>query len=233
MTSCPPPVPDEVCLKLYRKALDCYGDIDVEVSSYTQRLRSVVQYHLLNTDNLDAYLKPLERWHTNDLYLSVGCAHRTEAAWRKFDSCFKPFIQRVACQVCGNSNAARELTFDVFADLFMSDRSGKSRIASYDGQCALTTWLRAVVANKAINEHKCRWKNSESLDSVESMIDTEQPARLEAALRASKYGPAITDALQSASQRLSQKESLLLLLRYQEGLHACEIARREGVHPST
>jgi len=233
MTGRAPLASNDLPLEAYRKAQQKYGNIDLAFSTFELRLNSIIAEHLPGSGSTPALIEFMSSWHTNDLYLTTGCAQRTEAAWQRFFHCFKPFIDHIALHVCEESSLAREIAADVLTDLCLCNRSGESRIAGYDGQCSLATWLRAIVTNKAVNEQKSKWSQAESIDNLGTIIDTRQFKRLEADARANEYGGALTDALDAATRALSPQESLLLLLRYEQQLQANEIARREGVHPST
>ncbi|HKY04302.1 MAG TPA: sigma-70 family RNA polymerase sigma factor, partial [Blastocatellia bacterium] len=116
---------------------------------------------------------------------------------------------------------------------FLHDRLGRSRIASYDGRSTLATWLRAVVTNRAINERERRFNNLDCLENVSEPADRSYATRFEAAMRATRYGAMIRDSFQIASRELSERESLILILRYDDMLQAVDIASFLGVHPST
>jgi len=70
---------------------------------------------------------------------------------------------------------AHDLADNILADLFLPDRSGNSRIVSYDGRSSLSTWLRVVISNRAINAQR----SSGSTQSVELLSDIPDEPALE------------------------------------------------------
>jgi RNA polymerase sigma factor (sigma-70 family) len=117
------------------------------------------------------------------------------------------------------------------ADLFLPDRSGCSRIASYDGRSSLGTWLRVVVCNRVINAQRCT-ASAKSTDLQPELPDGSALTRIEATVRARRYGPAIKDSMASACGTLTPRERLMLLWRYEDGLQLGQIAQLLGIHQS-
>ena len=175
----------------------------------------------------------LETLRSRDLYLSCACGLPNDKAWRRFERDYRAYICEIANQVTRNCSAADDLACGVLADLFFPDRSGHSRIASFDGQCSLATWLRVVIANKATNERGQRWNTVECFDSVPDVIDEASDQQPDLRVRAGRYEPIIAGAFRDASGSLSQSDRVLLLLRYDQGIQGSDIARMNGVHPST
>jgi RNA polymerase sigma factor (sigma-70 family) len=232
MTDKPPQALKHVFREAYRSALNSYGDIEVGFDQFANKLETIAQNEH-GEDFDESFLRGLvKKLHTNDVYLTIGCALPTETAWRTFTEYFKPIIHGVAFYATGDSERAWELTVDVLTHLYMPGRYGLSRIASFDGRWSLSTWLRTVVVNRVINENHSRWSKALPLDSVENLIDEGQPERLDAAVRASTYGSVVCDALIEACRALEDSEALMLLLRYDEGLNGIEIGRLLHVHPS-
>jgi hypothetical protein len=79
----------------------------------------------------------------------------------------------------------------VFTDLFFEDRSGRPRIASYEGQCSLARWLRIVISNRTINERQRKCNDVDSLESAPDFIDENSLQKIELLLRANQYRPIV------------------------------------------
>jgi RNA polymerase sigma factor (sigma-70 family) len=92
--------------------------------------------------------------------------------------------------------------------------------------------LRVVVTHHAANERE-RLRNSAGDPQVPDVADELAASRMDASLRACRYGQMIRDALRSSCDCLNERERLILLLRYDEGLQFGQIARIFGVHQST
>jgi RNA polymerase sigma-70 factor (ECF subfamily) len=170
--------------------------------------------------------------HTNDLYLALACARGSEAAWNRFTLMYSRYIQSAATFVTPPSSTPTEIADNVLVDLFLPGPSGRSRIGSYEGRSSLATWLRVVVTHHAANERE-RLRNSIGDPQVPDVPDELATSRMDASLRACRYGTMIRDALRSSCDCLTERERLILLLRYDEGLQFGQIARIFGVHQST
>lgn len=169
--------------------------------------------------------------HTKDLYLALACAQKADKAWERFSALYRKYINDLA-GFASLTNGA-ELADSVLADLFLPDHSGQSRIASYQGRSSLATWLRAIICHRAINERERRSNKAEDLEAIQEIADETALARMNALLRSRRYGPVIRESLRYSCQRLSDRERLILLLRYKDGLQLGQIAGLFGVHQST
>jgi RNA polymerase sigma-70 factor, ECF subfamily len=112
----------------------------------------------------------------------------------------------------------------------LPDRSGRSRIASYDGRSSLATWLRVIICHSAINERARKSNNMTRLDDLCEKADEEAARSIEMTLRSGRYRSLIRDSLEHACGELTDRERLLLLLRYENGLQLGQISRLFGLH---
>jgi RNA polymerase sigma-70 factor len=229
-------VPEETFSRLvaqaYADGYAVHGEIDLEMEVFANRLRQAVEKHLqtsFSDANLSEFFRSL---HTTDLYLASGCSQPSDAAWRRFEAAYRKFINDVARFVVTSADEAHELAADVEAHLYMPGRSGQSRMASFDGQQSLPTWLRFVITRRASYRKALRWNRVEPLDQAENIADDSSIARIEASLRRRHYEPMVEDCFREACNNLSDRERLIILLRYGQGLRMTEIANSLGVHPS-
>jgi RNA polymerase sigma-70 factor, ECF subfamily len=170
--------------------------------------------------------------HATDLYLALACAQKADKAWDRFNSLYRKYINDLA-NFAAMNNSASELAGSVLADLFLPDHSGQSRIASYQGRSSLATWLRAIICHRAVNERERLCNNVEDLEAVHEIADEAALSKMDALLRSSRYGSVIRESLRCSCEALSERERLLLLMRYDDGLQLGQIARLFGVHQST
>jgi RNA polymerase sigma factor (sigma-70 family) len=117
-------------------------------------------------------------------------------------------------------------------ELFMPDRSGLSRITSYDGRSSLAQWLRVIVAHRVANERARKANRMEYLD-VDEMRDDAALASVETTEQSQDFTDAVNSALADACRQLTRTERLILLWRYEGNLRLGEIASLLGVHMST
>ncbi len=174
-----------------------------------------------------------ERLHNRDLYLATCCAERLDSAWRRFEALYQRYIAELVRCLARNPLQASDVGDALMVDLFLPDRSGQSRIASYDGRSSLATWLHVIVTHRVANERTRKWNSVERPGEMPEVADHTAVGELEADLRAQRYGPAVDESLRRACQALSTRETRMLLWRYQRGLLLEEIARLLSIHPST
>jgi RNA polymerase sigma factor (sigma-70 family) len=132
-----------------------------------------------------------------------------------------------------NTDSAAELADNVLVDLFLPDASGDSRIASYEGRSSLATWLRVIVSHRATNERERLCNNMDGTDCIPEIVDQKSLWKMDASLRFVRYRDIIEDSFYYSCKSLTERERLLLLLRYDEGLRLGEIADLLSLHQST
>ena len=223
-----------------------YGDLGLKLPFYMQRIYAIVQKHLGASPVEQRALDFAKTLHGPDLYLATACAQHslgasnsgtgdhtidTSIAWKTLEKTYKGFICDLVHFFYSTSFAAQDLADSILAELFLPDRSGASRISSYDGRSSLSTWLRVVVCNRAINARRC----SSTVKSTEIQSEIpDEPAlqSIEMTLRARRYSEVLGDALELACRRLTPRERLVLLWRYEDGLQLGQIARLLDIHQS-
>lgn len=215
----------------YSDGYTLHGDIDLDRETFENGVHVVIEKHLGPDAPDSARLSFLRTLHTNDLYLAAACAQASEQAWRRFVAVYQKHINDVA-RFVARSDLAYELANNVLTDLFMPGRSGRSRIASFDGRESLGTWLRAVINHRAINQGLLKWNTFDSIDRAAEVADNSGIRRIEASIRGSRYESILPDAFERSIQSLTDRERLLLVLRYEDGLRIVEIAEVLRVHPS-
>ncbi len=217
----------------YSTGHSCHGDLRLGLAEFRAHLLMVIEKHLGPHASDASAISFINNLHTNDLYLATACAQHSAVAWSRFMSVYQHYVNDLALYVSPTTDAARELAASVLVDMFLPDRSGHSRIASYDGRSSLATWLRVIVSHRAINERSRMCNSMEHIDSVPEIADASGVRNIEMALRADRYDSMIKDALKSACKDITDRERLILLFRYDEELQVTQIARLIGVHPST
>ncbi|HEY7543522.1 MAG TPA: sigma-70 family RNA polymerase sigma factor [Blastocatellia bacterium] len=223
---------EELLVEAYTEAQHRYGRLGLAFDIYFGRLVSIIRKYLGDSPGDLEAVRFLGKTHTSDLCLTTACAQGSESAWEQFVRIYRGFVLRLANHACPNETAARELASNLISDLFAPDRSNRPRIASYDGQSSLATWLRVIVAHHAADERELKWNSVERLDNIPDIADTASVERMNASARASKYRLMILDALRGASDTLTTRERYILVMIYGESLQAKEVARLLGVDPS-
>ncbi len=223
-----------------------FGDLGLDLPTYTDRIDSIVRKHLGRAPSAGHALSFVKALHGRDLYLATACSQsspgtarhnsaeppeQASVAWKMLESTYKGLIYDLVRFFCRTSFTAQDLADSILADLFLPDRSGHSRIASYDGRSSLGTWLRVVICNRSINVQRCS-ACTKSTDLKYELPDGPAVANIELTVRAQRYGTAVEDSLGTACRGLTSRERLMLLWRYQDGLQLGQIARLLGIHQS-
>ncbi|MGC2695757.1 MAG: sigma-70 family RNA polymerase sigma factor [Candidatus Angelobacter sp.] len=223
-----------------------FGDLGLDLPTYGDRIDSIARKHLGEFSSVELATRFVKALHGRDLYLASACAQsvpgmiaqdspgpvdRSSIAWKMLENTYKGLIYDLVRFFYRTSFVAQDLADNILADLFLPDRSGHSRIASYDGRSSLGTWLRVVICNRSINAQRCS-ACSKSTDLQPELPDAPALANIELTVRAQRYGTALEDSLALACRELTPRERLMLLWRYQDGLQLGQIARLLGIHQS-
>jgi|SRR5579864_509699 len=242
----PPLQLDSVVSVAYLEGRSRFGDLGLELPAFIERIRSIVKKHLGPSPEpvqAEAFVKSL---HLGDLYLATACAQyspgyndnnggrsseHASAAWKILETTYRGFVCDLVRFFYRPGFVSQDLADNIIADLFLPDRSGAGRIASYDGRSSLSTWLRVIVCNRSINAQRCS-ANAKSTDIQPEMPDAPALESIEMTLRARRYRVALEDSLGSACRKLTPRERLVLLWRYEDGLQLGQIAKLLGIHQS-
>ena len=197
-----------------------------------------------DTSEVDAYLKSL---HLEDLALACACSDGIERAWEFFIAHFRQDLRNAARAMLrgsGVSDDARveELADSLYAELY-GVRSGpdgrrKSLFEYFHGRSKLSTWLRAVLAQKQVD----MFRTSGRTVSLEAEIEGEAPRDFvdhAASARANhdpdreKYLGRFDKALSVALGSLTARDRMILACYYVDRLSLAEIGRLLREHEST
>ncbi len=183
---------------------------------------------------LERYLSSL---HLEDLALACACADGHEAAWDHFVLEYRPVLYRSADAI-DPGGGARELADSIYADLFgLQERDGERRslFRYFHGRSSLSTWLRAVLAQR----HVDRVRSTRRLTPLDPLGNEEAvpPALVTAPATADPEAPRfvalIRHALLSALALLPDRDRLRLGCYYREDLTLAQTGRLLGEHEAT
>jgi RNA polymerase sigma-70 factor len=217
----------------YRLAVETHSDLSVNLADFENHLLRISHRYLGTAIPEQARVEFLKSLHTNDLLLSLSCALGGDAGWKRFYAVYRKYLCDVSRHLLGRSPDSEELGETIWVDLFLPDKTGQSRIASYDGRSSLATWLRVVVSNRVINERQRRSLSTGNIDAIPEPADPGALHNVEARVRRLRYQTMILEAFRRALASLSDRETLMVLMRYDQGLQLGEIARLFAVHQST
>ena len=155
------------------------------------------------------------------------------ASWEHFVLKQRPLLYRAADAI-DPSGGARELADSLYADLFgLGDRAGvrQSLFRYFHGRSSLTTWLRAVLAQRHVDRLRTS-RRLEALPDEDSSFALPAPARPIEPER-DRYLGLIRKALEAAVANLAARDRLRLACYYAQELTLAQTGRMLGEHEAT
>jgi RNA polymerase sigma-70 factor (ECF subfamily) len=179
---------------------------------------------------LERYLSSL---HLEDLALACACAGGDEPAWEHFVLVQRPLLYRAADSL-DPGGGARDLADSLYADLFgLGDRAGErqSLFRYFHGRSSLTTWLRAVLAQRHVDRLRTHRR-------LEALPEEASPSALKASAEAieperDRYLQLIRRALTEAVANLPARDRLRLACYYAQELTLAQTGRMLGESEAT
>ena len=234
--------------RLLARAADDYG---VPVTSLEQRIRAILQKHLLRDED-DAspavITEFVDKLQADDLCLIVACEQGNQRAWDDLVERFSPTVRSAARGASSNEDAAEDLAQSIWAELHGLrrgvDGQPTGKLAYYSGRGSLAGWLRAVVAQLAIDQHRkqsrlVQTEEDADFDRIVQSSDQHEWSGREPVVNpedetSRKLAAAeMQQALANALQQLAAEDRLLVKLYYFDGLRLKEAGAVLGVHEAT
>jgi len=234
--------------ELLARAVDARS---LSASAMTTHIRRAVEKYLLrddedaSADSISSFINALQ---ADDLCLVVACELGDQTAWDDLVERFSVTVRSAARSATSNEDAAEDLAQSIWAELHglkrKEDGVPAGKLAYYSGRGSLAGWLRAVVAQLAVDQHRKQARlvqteedsdfdrmsrDSESRDSKVSS-DTLDPEQAVAEKFAARD---LQAALAEAIEGLSQEDRLLVKLYYFDDLRLREAGAVLGVHEAT
>jgi len=218
----------EIITNQFVKCIEFSGDLDVTFDEYSEKLLdSLANIHGKNVINetenrMEDHINEI---YNNDLYLSIGLCKGNETAWVVFDQRFSAKIKQYALYYTKNEVLADQINLGLKGSLFLeSPKTGKSKIASYNGRGSLQSWLKVVIFRDVLSTQESEKKIS-SLDSVVFGIEDESVAQDDMLN--------LEEIVTAGFKQLNEEKKLLLreyfILRRRE----TDLANQLQVHVST
>jgi RNA polymerase sigma-70 factor, ECF subfamily len=216
------------------------------------RVSAAVEKYLLRIDpntpreDISRFIDEIQ---ADDLCLIIACERGDENAWTDLVERFTATVRSAARSVSTNEDAAEDLAQSIWAELYglrvRKDGMPASKLAYYSGRGSLAGWLRAVVAQLAVDT----FRKQSRLVQAEEDTDLDRLARDTniaegQAMHAGVPNPeesisnrfAQTDmqhALSQSVQELAAEDRLLVKLYYFDNLRLREAGVVLGVHEAT
>jgi RNA polymerase sigma-70 factor (ECF subfamily) len=185
----------------------------------------------------------------DDLCLIIACEYGDETAWEDLVANFDSTVKSAARKISPNAEGAEDLASSIWAELYGlrqdADGNKKSKLAYYSGRGSLAGWLRAVVAQLAVDQFRkqAKYVQIEEDREFENLVDeassnSDHSGNMHMHNPEEKYAESetakdVSAALTEAIGRLDDEDRLILKLYYFDDLKLKDIARTFGYHEAT
>ena len=169
----------------------------------------------------------LDKLYLPDLALACACAVGDERAWDHFIVQQRPVLYRAA-DALDRTGRAREIADSLYGDLFGVREERTSLFRYYHGRSSLSTWLRAVLAQRYVDTLRADRRTSALDDEQAVAIPAAQPEPERARMIA-----VVSRALKVAVDRLGPAERLRLRAYYEQDLTLAQVGRLTREHEAT
>lgn len=184
---------------------------------------------------VEQYLASL---HLPDLALACACVDGHEPAWEHFVREHRPALYRAA-DALDPSGGARPLADAIYADLFgLESREGVRQplFRFFHGRSTLSTWLRAVLAQRLVDVKRVERRMVPLPDDGEGALAASvgsSHSRASADPHRERYVDLVGRALGRAVGRLTPRDRLRLGCYYAQQLTLAETGRLLREHEAT
>jgi RNA polymerase sigma-70 factor (ECF subfamily) len=204
--------------------------------SVSNRFREPAPDHKL----VESYLEAL---HVGELALAAACSTGNSAAWDTFVGQYRPELYRAARAIAGEWQG-RELADSMYAELFgLRETAGerKSLFEYFHGRSKLSTWLRAILAQRHVDNLR-RAAHTESLDEPVQTGDAEARPKRELASPVNEAAldperdtllAILQTTMKSVLAALEPRDRLRLAYYYVDELTLAQIGKLLGEHEAT
>src|SRR6266566_1391930 len=236
--------------RLLARAGDPYS---LAVEALVPRVRASLEKYLLR-DAPDASEQAifdfLEQLQAGDLCLAVACERGDSAAWDDLVGRYSMTVRSAARSAAGSEDVAEDLAQSIWAELhglrLREDGRPASKLAYYSGRGSFAGWLRAVVAQLAVDQHRKQSRLVQAEDDADfdrlagSGVDDRQAAGMaspalnpENALSNKLERVEMERALARSIKEMADEDRLLVKLYYFDNLRLREAGAVLGVHEAT
>ena len=179
--------------------------------------------------------------HLEDLALACACAAGCESAWEHFFARYRQYLYSAAAAITRRSVSdaySREFADSLYATLYGRETTiGRvSLLNHFHGRSKLSTWLRAVLAQRYIDvlRQEKRLESLEDDEGSEKAIPPKLRSNWQPAdPNRSRYLRLLADALKQAISSLNRLDRTRLIAYYLKDLTLAEIGKTMNEHEAT
>ena len=224
----------------------------LDTDALIPRIRAALDKYLFKDDQNasdQSVANFVDGLQADDLCLIVACERGEQSAWSDLVARFTPTVRSAARSASSNEDAAEDLAQSIWAELYglrvRDDGKPASKLAYYSGRGSLAGWLRAVVAQLAVDQHRkqsrmVQTEDDADFDRLALEVDPGKEQFLstgtvnpEQATSDKLAGAEVQRALAHSIKNLSDEDRLLVRLYYFDGLRLREAGGVLGVHEAT
>jgi len=189
-------------------------------------------------EKLNPYLRNL---NLEDLALATACAAGSESAWEHFFATYRSYLYSAAAAITRRPSSdpyARDFADSLYATLYGRETTmGRvSLFHHFHGRSKLSTWLRAVLAQRYIDvlRQEKRLEGIEDDEAFERVLPPKQKADWELAdPHRSRYLRLLSNALKQAISSLNALDRTRLISYYLKDHTLAQIGRAMNEHEAT
>ena len=235
--------------RLLGRATDNHG---LTGETLIPRIKAAVSKYVLR-DEPQAPLAVIEdfidKLQADDLCLIVACEQGNQKAWTDLVERFSATVRSAARSASSNEEGAEDLAQSIWAELhglrLREDGKPAGKLAYYSGRGSLAGWLRAVVAQLAVDQHRkqSRLVQTEEDADFDRIIQHGREENNwsghgaapnpEVQISTKLAGAQLQKALAESVKQMSAEDRLLVKLYYFDGLRLREAGAVLGVHEAT
>ncbi len=226
----------------------------LDVEALAPRIRATLNKYLLTSAAPESSPQTIKEFidalHADDLCLIVACERGDEQAWSDLVEKYGATVRSAARSASSNEEMAEDVAQSIWAELHglrvRADGRPSGKIAYYSGRGSLGGWLRAVVGQLAVDQHRKASRLVQTEDDAEfdrlaqdshaageGFSGTTASLTPEQALAEDRAARDVEEALARAIQELNAEDRLLVKLYYFDGLRLREAGAVLGVHEAT
>jgi RNA polymerase sigma-70 factor (ECF subfamily) len=240
---------NEGAARLLKRASDSRS---LKRESLVPRISAAVDKYLLRNDAntpREEMAKFIDEMQADDLCLIIACERGDESAWSDLVERFTATVRSAARSASSNEDAAEDLAQSIWAELYglrtRKDGTTASKLAYYSGRGSLAGWLRAVVAQLAVDMFRkqsrlVQTEEDADLDRLarDTQVSEGQPVLAGVAnpeeSMSNRFAQAdMQQAFNTAVKELDAEDRLLVKLYYFDNLRLKEAGAVLGVHEAT
>ena len=223
------------------------------VGELASRISAALEKYLLRdepsvgVDEVNGFIDSL---HADDICLIVACENGNQQAWDDLVERYGATVRSAARTTSSSEDAADDLAQSIWAELYglrvRADGRPAGKLAYYSGRGSLGGWLRAVVGQLAVDQHRKRSRLVQTEEDADfdrlarastsgeaSFSGSQKPSNPESALTDQRAAVDIEFALATSIGTLVAEDRLLVKLYYFDGLKLREAGAVLGVHEAT